>query len=79
MTSSKKINRRNFIRNAAVVSSFFIVPRHVLGGRGYVAPSEKIALGFIGCGRQAGGLHHRFANLAEAQVVAACDVYAAKL
>jgi predicted dehydrogenase len=79
MTSSKKMNRRNFIRNAAVVSSFFIVPRHVLGGRGYVAPSEKITLGFIGCGRQAGGLHHRFANLAETQVVAACDVYAAKL
>jgi predicted dehydrogenase len=79
MISSKKINRRNFIRNAAVVSSFFILPRHVLGGRGYVAPSDKITRGFIGCGRQAGGLHHRFANLSETQVIAGCDVYAAKL
>lgn len=79
MKSLNKINRRNFIRNAAVVTSFFIVPRGVLGGRGFIAPSDKITLGFIGCGRQARGLHHRFANLQAAQVIAGSDVYAAKL
>jgi len=79
MKLSKNITRRNFIRNAAIVSSFFIVPRHVLGGKGYVAPNDKIVLGFIGCGRQSGGLQRRFFNLPDAQIAAAADVYAMKL
>ena len=79
MKISKNISRRNFLKNAAIVSSFFIVPRHVLGGAGHIAPSDKITLGFIGCGKQSGGLRSRFFNLKEAQIVAACDVYAGKL
>lgn len=79
MKSSKNISRRNFLKNAAMVSSFFIVPRYVLGGPGHVAPSDKIVLGFIGCGKQSGGLQNRFFNLPDAQIVAACDVYARKL
>ena len=79
MKLSKNISRRNFIKNAAVVSSFFIVPRHVLGGTGYIPPSDKITLGFIGTGKQSGGLQRRFFNLQETQIVAASDVYAAKL
>jgi predicted dehydrogenase len=79
MKLSKNISRRNFLKNAAIVSSFFVVPRHVLGGSGYIAPSDKITLGFIGCGRQTGGLQRRFFNLQEAQIVAGCDVYGAKL
>jgi predicted dehydrogenase len=72
-------SRRKFLKTAAVLSSLAIVPRHVLGGRGYVAPSDKIGLGFIGCGRQTRGLQRRFANLTDTQIVAGCDVYAAKL
>ena len=79
MKPTKPITRRNFLKNAAIVSTVFIVPRRVLGGPGYIAPSDKINLGFIGCGRQSGGLQRRFANLADTQVVAACDPYAAKL
>lgn len=79
MKLSRNISRRNFIKNAAIVSSFFIVPRHVLGGKGYVPPSDKIVLGFIGCGKQSGGLQRRFFNLPDAQIVAASDVYALKL
>ena len=79
MKLSRNISRRNFLKNAAIASSIFIVPRHVLGGRGFVAPSDKITFGFIGCGKQSGGLQRRFFNLNEAQIVAACDVYAAKL
>ncbi|MDQ2657826.1 MAG: Gfo/Idh/MocA family oxidoreductase [Bacteroidota bacterium] len=79
MKSSLNISRRNFLKNAAIASSVFIVPRRVLGGPGYTAPSDKVTLGFIGCGRQSGGLQRRFSNLAETQIVAACDPYAAKL
>ncbi|MCE7065732.1 Gfo/Idh/MocA family protein [Dyadobacter sp. CY326] len=71
------LNRRDFLKAGAVISSFMIVPRHVLG-KGFLAPSDKIALGFIGCGRQAGGLRNRFLDTMETQIVAASDVYAIK-
>ncbi|MCF2503014.1 Gfo/Idh/MocA family oxidoreductase [Dyadobacter sp. CY107] len=71
------LNRRDFLKAGAVISSFMIVPRHVLG-KGYLAPSDKIALGFIGCGRQSGGLRNRFLDTMETQIIAASDVYAVK-
>jgi len=33
--------RRQFIKTSAAAAAFTIVPRHVLGGPGFVAPSEK--------------------------------------
>jgi len=75
----RSTGRRDFLKKAGAFASLLIVPRHVLGGPGYVAPSDRIGLGFIGCGRQTRGLQKRFANLAETQIVAAADVYAAKL
>ncbi|MCF2491635.1 Gfo/Idh/MocA family protein [Dyadobacter sp. CY347] len=71
------LNRRDFIKAAATVSSFMIVPRHVLG-KGYLAPSDKIALGFIGCGRQSDSLFNDFMNTMETQIVAASDVHTQK-
>jgi len=79
MKSSNRINRRNFLQSAAAIASVMIIPRRVLGGPGYVAPSDKVTLGFIGCGRQSGGLQRRFSGLANTQIVAAADPYAAKL
>jgi predicted dehydrogenase len=73
------LSRRKFLRQATVMSTFMIVPRFVLGGKGFTAPSDKINLGFIGNGRQGTGLSNNFLQLEEAQVVAACDVYASKL
>lgn len=79
MKPLKPITRRNFLKTAAIVSSVLIVPRRVLGGPGFIAPSDKINLGFIGCGKQSAGLQRRFGNLADTQIVAASDPYAAKL
>lgn len=73
------ITRKQFIQKAAVLSAFFIVPRHVLGGIGYVAPSDKITLGFIGAGRQSLNLQKSFLPLTNAQIVAVSDVYEAKV
>ncbi len=74
MASLKKINRRKFLGSAAAASlSFTIVPRHVLGGGGFVAPSDKLTIGYIGCGTQ--GLRE-MANLItnpQIQIVAVCD------
>ncbi len=79
MKESTKHSRRDFLKKSAVLSSFFIVPRHVLGGAGFLAPSDKITLGFIGCGKQSGGLRNRFLSLDDTQLVAASDVYKSKL
>jgi predicted dehydrogenase len=79
MKFSRRISRRNFLKNTAALSSVFIIPRHVLGGQGFIAPNDKVTVGFIGCGKQSSGLQRRFFNLAGAQILAASDVYAVKL
>jgi len=61
------------LTSGAAAAAFTIVPRHVLGGPGFVPPSEKITLAYIGCGTQ--GLREMPAllNLPEVQIVAVCD------
>ena len=47
------MNRRKFLESAAAsAAAFTIVPRHVLGGPGFVPPSDKITLAHIGFGTQ---------------------------
>jgi hypothetical protein len=68
------MNRRKFLRYAAgSAGAFTIVPRHVLGGAGRTAPSERITLANIGCGTQ--GLREMVGMLPmpEVQIVAVCD------
>jgi hypothetical protein len=68
------INRRKFLEfSAGSAVAFTILPRHVLGGPGQVAPSEKITLAYIGCGTQ--GLREMLPmlSLPEVQIVALCD------
>ncbi|MCW3108526.1 MAG: Gfo/Idh/MocA family oxidoreductase [Segetibacter sp.] len=68
------MNRRKFVELTATAAvAFTIVPRHVLGGRNYVAPSDKITLAYIGTGTQ--GIREMLPMLAvpEIQVVAVCD------
>ncbi|NND05951.1 MAG: Gfo/Idh/MocA family oxidoreductase [Saprospiraceae bacterium] len=72
--------RRRFLKNGlAALGSIAIVPRHVLGGNGYVAPSDQITLAFIGTGKQARGLAGRFSNEAQARILAGCDIDKQKL
>ena len=35
---------------AAAAASFMIIPRHVLGGKGFTAPSDKVNVGLVGAG-----------------------------
>ncbi|SFH00545.1 Gfo/Idh/MocA family protein [Pedobacter insulae] len=72
-------SRRNFIKSAGILTAFTIIPRHVLGGVGYLAPSDQVSLGFIGVGRQGVGLKNSFIGLEKARIVAASDVYGRKL
>src|SRR5882762_8878357 len=70
----KSISRRKFMATSgAAAAAFTIVPRHVLGGAGFVAPSEKITVAHIGCGTQ--GLRELpgLLSIPAIQVVAVCD------
>jgi len=74
MAAANKINRRTFIGSAASAGlALTIVPRQVLGGPGYVAPNDKLTLGYIGCGTQ--GLREMATLLANPalQIVSVCD------
>src|SRR5207244_3765746 len=44
------MDRREFM---AATAGWMIVPRRVLGGRGFVPPSDMILLAQVGCGTQA--------------------------
>ena len=72
------MKRRDFLQQSAIASTFFIVPRYVLG-RGFIAPSDKINFGIIGCGKQSGGLQHNFLKSNQVQIVAASDVFKTKV
>jgi len=68
-----QISRREFMGSAVASGVFTIVPRHVLGGSGYVAPSERITLAHIGMGTQG---FNELGDLLEdpgIQIVAVCD------
>src|SRR5215211_4063048 len=44
-------SRREFIRNTAITAAgFMILPRHVLGGKGFTAPSDRLLVACIGVG-----------------------------
>jgi len=73
MAPKDDLNRRKFLSSAAASLAFTIVPRHVIGGPGHVAPSDKITLAYIGCGTQ--GLRElvRLVANPEVQIVSVCD------
>jgi hypothetical protein len=88
MNSEQPISRRRFLRTtggavgaALAVPSF--VPASVLGRGGAVAPSERIAMGFIGVGHQGSGhlfggawtyVAGGYAGRKEVQVLGVCDI-----
>jgi predicted dehydrogenase len=69
----KAMNRRNFIQKSSAAAAFSIVPRFVLGGKGYTAPSEMLHIAGIGIGGV--GQHFIKSCADEGQkIVALCDV-----
>jgi len=69
------VSRRKFLGQAAAAAvGFSIVPRRVLGGAGYVPPSDKVNIAFIGVGSQGLRVMLRFLQQPDVQGVAVCDV-----
>jgi predicted dehydrogenase len=66
--------RRFFQRAGAGAVGFAIVPRHVLGGTGYRAPSEKLNVAMIGAGGQGMQNLRHLLQEDDVQIAALADV-----
>ena len=67
--------RRKFIKNTALAAAgFMIVPRHVLGGQGYTAPSDRLIVAGIGVGGKGESDLASFYKSGKADIAFLCDV-----
>ena len=66
------VSRRDFVKTSTLAgAAALIVPRHVLGGPGYQAPSDTLNVAAVG----AGGMGtENMRNLTSENIVAICDV-----
>jgi len=67
--------RREFIKTSAVAAAgFMIVPRFVLGGKGYIAPSDRLTIASVGCGGKGESDIFNFDKSGKANIAYLCDV-----
>lgn len=72
MGQNRGISRRRFVGTmAASAASLVIVPRRVLGGQGFTAPSDKLNIVSVGAGGRA---RSDINGCAHENIVALCDV-----
>ncbi len=70
-----KISRRKFIEQAGIAAAgITIIPRSVLGGKGFTAPSDTLYVAGIGAGGKGQSDLANFAKSGKAQISFLCDV-----
>lgn len=75
MTQRTRVSRRTLLKGAAgALAVPYFVPASALGRGGWLPPSERITVGFIGIGNMGGGHFDGFLDDKQLQVLAACDV-----
>ena len=80
MAESRRIARRSFLARAAAAAFPAIIPAAARGAGGFVAPGNRITLGFIGTGNHGVNMNLKtFLQQPDAQVVALCDVDAGRV
>src|SRR5688572_9591890 len=74
-TISSYNTRRAFITNSALTAAgFIIVPRHVLGGKGFIAPSDRLIVAGIGVGGKGESDIASFHESGKTDIGFLCDV-----
>ncbi|MCG8374014.1 MAG: Gfo/Idh/MocA family oxidoreductase, partial [Balneolales bacterium] len=72
---TNSLSRKSFLKQIGVAgAAFTIVPRHVLGGSGFIPPSDTLYIAGIGAG---GKGHHdmrQFSSHTNVKIAAFCDV-----
>lgn len=72
-TEKSGMSRRKFLNSVALTgAAFSIVPRNVLGGQGYTAPSDKLNIAVVGVGGK--GRSDMTSVSQTENIVALCDV-----
>jgi len=79
MRRQRQVTRRGFIKRTAVVLSGTVgfpavIPASALGLEGKAAPSNRVAMGFIGVGGKGTHGMRNFIGCSDCQPVAVCDV-----
>jgi predicted dehydrogenase len=66
------MQRRTFLKASGItIPAFYVFPRHVLGGKGFRAPSDKLNIASVGAG---GVCKNYIENCNSENIVALCDV-----
>jgi predicted dehydrogenase len=75
IAATKNNSRRDFIKSSiALTAGFYIIPRHVLGGRGFIAPSDRLIVASIGVGGKGESDINEFFKSGKADIAFLCDV-----
>ncbi|HEY4326903.1 MAG TPA: Gfo/Idh/MocA family oxidoreductase [Mucilaginibacter sp.] len=76
-TADKQPNpsRREFLKTSTIAAaSFMIVPRFVLGGKGFIAPSDRLTVASVGVGGKGQSDVANFFKSGKADIAYLCDV-----
>jgi predicted dehydrogenase len=72
---TNQVSRRTFVGTMAAAAGVLIVPRHVLGGTGYQAPSDRVNIATIGYRHGMGTTNaNALLKVPNVNIVAFCDV-----
>ena len=78
MPTANGMNRRQFVKGAAAAAAAAafptVIPSSALGNQQRPAPSERIAMGFVGVGGQGTGDMGGFLGFRQVQALTVCDV-----
>jgi predicted dehydrogenase len=73
--SSANNSRREFLKNTTITAAgFIILPRHVLGGKGFLAPSDRLTIAGVGVGGKGESDIANFFKSGKADIAFLCDV-----
>jgi hypothetical protein len=74
MKTKKDLSRREFVKKSTVSGiGLSIIPAHVMGGPGRIAPSDRMNVALMGCGMMGLGSLRRYLKQPEYQIIAVCD------
>lgn len=69
-----QLPRRKFLKNASMASAgFMFLPRQTIGGKGFVAPSDKVNIGIVGAGGRVMGIIQGLFNKDDVQITTIAD------
>ena len=72
---SLNTSRRGFIKSSSIAAAgIMIVPRYVLGGKGFTAPSDKLVIASVGAGGKGQSDIANFYASGNAEIGYLCDV-----